>query len=482
MTDSRRKEQKFASVPEGSSSLRHRDQAQTFFLEEQMDNITLTPHQSESAKVILQYLTGQTDHKQTVLAGSAGSGKTLTVGHIVEALVSKGYSVHLCAHAHTAVAQIKKALPEAVRGSVEASTIFSALGWRYSTKSQSSVASGGHRLAGVDVVVIDEASMIDDVMYEAFARLSDDTARPGVRLLWVGDPAQLPPVNPDNQKDVSPVFSRVQIQHRLNEVVRQAQDSPIIRASIYVRECLEKDVKPCLRELQARAGDDDRVTITSGGIAAVAEYTASAISAGLDARAVAYRNKTIDACIRIIAKKTHPEGSERLVVGDPVTFGTRYGENVSTNTSAIVTSVSECKDDHMECLKVTLKIDGVSDQGEIITPKSLDDLRRLNGALKSTHSREKIKEQKAKDAGDTSAAMAARSAYYRAGEALQEVSDHYADLRLIYSMTAHKAQGSTFDVAVIDWKDMQSCSDLSTMCRLLYVAVTRPSKFLIIVE
>jgi len=48
----------------------------------------------------------------------------------------------------------------------------------------------------------------------------------------------------------------------------------------------------------------------------------------------------------------------------------------------------------MECLKVTLKIDGVSDQGEIITPKSLDDLRRLNGALKSTHSREKIKRTK----------------------------------------------------------------------------------------
>ena len=443
---------------------------------------TLTPHQSEAAKAILQCLTGQTDHKQTVLAGSAGTGKTFTVGHIVEVLVSKGYSVHLCAHAHNAVAQIKKAIPEAVRDSVEASTIYSALGWRFSPKSQSAVPSGAHRLSGVDVVVIDEASMVDDAMYEAFAGLCEANNKSSPRLLWVGDPAQLPPVSPDDKKAESPVFLRVQNQHRLNEVVRQAKDSPIIRASMYVRECLEKGVKPCLRELQVRAADDDRVTITGGGIAAVAEYTASAISVGLDARAVAFRNKTIDACSRIIAKKTHPEGSDRLAVGDPVTFGTRYGENVSTNTSAIVTSVSECKDDHMECLKVTLKIDGVSDQGEIITPKSLDDLRRLNGALKSTHSREKIKEQKAKDAGDTSAAMAARSAYYRAGEALQEVSDHYADLRLIYSMTAHKAQGSTFDVAVIDWKDMQSCSDLSTMCRLLYVAVTRPSQFLIIVE
>ena len=442
----------------------------------------LTLHQSEAAKAILECLTGQTDHKQTVLGGSAGTGKTFTVGHIVDVLVSKGYSVHLCAHAHTAVAQIKKAIPEAIRGSVEASTIYSALGWRFSSKSQSSVSSGAHRLSGVDVVVIDEASMVDDAMYKAFAGLCEANNKSSHRLLWVGDPAQLPPVSPDDQKAVSPVFLRVQNQQRLNEVVRQAKDSPIIRASMYVRECLEKGVKPCLRELHERSGDDDRVTITSGGIAAVAEYTASAISAGLDARAVAFRNKTIDACSRIIAKKTHPEGSERLVIGDPVTFGTRYGENVSTNTSATVTSVSDCEDQHMQCLKVTLKIDGVIDQGEIITPKSLDDLRRLNGALKSTHSREKIKEKKARDAGDTSAAMEAKSAYYRAGEALQEVSDHYADLRLIYSMTAHKAQGSTFDVAVIDWKDMQSCSDLSTMCRLLYVAVTRPSQFLIIVE
>jgi hypothetical protein len=251
---------------------------------------------------------------------------------------------------------------------------------------------------------------------------------------------------------------------------------------MYVRECLERGVRPCLTALKERAGDDDRVTITTGGIAAIADYTSSALASGRDARAIAYRNKTIDALARMIAKKTHPAGAERLVVGDRVTFATRYGESVSTDTTAAITSVTAVADEHMPCIAVTLDIEGINDQGTIITPKDLEDLRRIKAALKNTHTREKARERTALASGDYGAATTAKAAYYRAGEAMQEVSDHYADIRSLYAVTAHKAQGSTFDVAIIDWRDMQSCSDLATMCRLLYVAITRPSKYLVIVD
>jgi len=422
-----------------------------------------------------------------VLAGVAGSGKTFTVGHIVKALVDKNYSVHLCAHAHTAVGQLRAALPESVRGAVGTSTIYAALGWRFNPKTQSAQAGGAHKMSGVDVVVVDESSMVDEEMYEAFARMAEDNdendpTTSGVRVLWVGDPAQLPPVSRDNSVIESPVFMRVQHQHRLSEVVRQAEGSPIIRASMYVRECLESGRKPDIRELVERAGDDNRVTVTGGGIAQVASYTASAIQAGMDARAVAFRNKTIDKISRMIAQSMHPPGAERLVVGDPVTFGTRYGDTVHTNTNATVTSVTDHPDENMACLKVSLSVDGGSVVDNVVTPKDLEDLRRINRVLKNTHDRGKRAERSARQAGDGPAAIAAQQEYYRAGEALEEVSSHYADLRLLYSMTAHKSQGSTFETAVIDWQDMQACSDLQTMCRLLYVAVTRPSKFLIIVE
>jgi len=447
--------------------------------------MTLTPQQQTAASAILQCLSGETDHTHTVLAGHAGTGKTYTVGHIVQALVDKGYSIHLAAHAHTAVAQLRAALPADTRAAVCCSTIFSALGWRFSAKSQAAVESGAHRLSGVDVVVVDESSMVDDRMFDSFFSLA---ARCGLRMLWVGDPAQLPPVDPGNHKARSPVFARVQDQHRLSEVVRQAEGSPIIRASMYVRECLEAGTKPDVGELAERAGDaadgSSAVSIATGGVAAVADYTQSAVRARLDARAIAFRNKTVDAIGRMVAAALHPQGAHRLVAGDPVTFGARYGERVPTNSNARVAAVSDGTAKHgvavLDCLTVGLDLDG-GERVDVYTPAKADDLRRVVGALKSTHALNKRLEKACSDKGDTHGASLARTGYQDAGAMIQQIQDEYADLRLLYSMTAHKAQGGTFDVAIIDWRDMQSCSSIETMCRLLYVAVTRPAKYLVIV-
>jgi hypothetical protein len=54
-----------------------------------------------------------------------------------------------------------------------------------------------------------------------------------------------------------------------------------------------------------------------------------------------------------------------------------------------------------------------------------------------------------------------------------------APLRHAYACTVHKSQGSTYDVAFIDFSDMYRSEDRS---KLMYVAVTRTSNFLVIVE
>jgi hypothetical protein len=42
--------------------------------------------------------------------------------------------------------------------------------------------------------------------------------------------------------------------------------------------------------------------------------------------------------------------------------------------------------------------------------------------------------------------------------------------------TIHKSQGSTFDFAVIDYWDLMTCTQINTLARLLYVAVSRAKK------
>lgn len=77
---------------------------------------------------------------------------------------------------------------------------------------------------GYKVIVLDECSMLPKGMW-------DRLLSHGVYVIACGDPAQLPPINPEDDNhalDKPHIF--------LDEIMRQAQDSEIIRLSMWVRE------------------------------------------------------------------------------------------------------------------------------------------------------------------------------------------------------------------------------------------------------
>jgi len=57
--------------------------------------------------------------------------------------------------------------------------------------------------------------------------------------------------------------------------------------------------------------------------------------------------------------------------------------------------------------------------------------------------------------------------YYRLGE-------DFADVRYCFAQTVHKSQGSTFDTAYVDYRDITKCRGNVTEQALAYVAATRP--------
>ena len=73
-----------------------------------------------------------------------------------------------------------------------------------------------------DIIVIDEASMVD-------AKMIEDIKKHGVRILAVGDHGQLPPVAGDGSLMLEPHL-------RLEKIHRQAEGSPIIQLSRVIRE------------------------------------------------------------------------------------------------------------------------------------------------------------------------------------------------------------------------------------------------------
>lgn len=84
-------------------------------------------------------------------------------------------------------------------------------------------------------VVVDEASMVG---YEVFKNLYKFCKSLNLNLVLVGDGFQLPPVEMDKTKQSFSVFAPefpAHVKVQLTEVLRQAQDNPIIRAGMGLR-------------------------------------------------------------------------------------------------------------------------------------------------------------------------------------------------------------------------------------------------------
>jgi exodeoxyribonuclease V alpha subunit len=116
--------------------------------------------------------------KCVIITGGAGTGKTFTVSRIVEAAESGNLDVILCAPTGKAAKRMETMVGR------EATTIHKLLGY---TGVGFSVT-----LVPADMIIVDEASMIDSILMGAFL----DRLSPNCAVVLVGDPNQLPPVGP----------------------------------------------------------------------------------------------------------------------------------------------------------------------------------------------------------------------------------------------------------------------------------------------
>ncbi len=149
-----------------------------------------------------------------VITGGPGTGKTTTTLGIISALRRGGARLALCAPTGRAA----KRLTEVTK--VEAGTIHRLLGYQPDRRA---FQHDDTSPLPADVVLVDEASMIDTVLFAALLR----AMKPEARLVLVGDADQLPSVGPGQVlRDV--IASGVAPFVRLTEVFRQASRSRII--------------------------------------------------------------------------------------------------------------------------------------------------------------------------------------------------------------------------------------------------------------
>jgi exodeoxyribonuclease-5 len=179
-----------------------------------------TPHQDAALKAVSDWLRSKPGKKSSPqvfrLFGYAGTGKTTLARHLAEGIDG---TVKYAAFTG------KAALVMRSRGCDGASTIHSLI---YRPK-ESGEETPTFELwdeapaSRAKLIVIDEASMVD-------AELGRDLMSFGAPVLVLGDPAQLPPIQGGG------FFTNQEPDVMLTEVHRQAQDDPIVKLSMDVRE------------------------------------------------------------------------------------------------------------------------------------------------------------------------------------------------------------------------------------------------------
>lgn len=152
----------------------------------------------------------------TVIAGYAGSGKSTLVSHIIDAL--QIYKDDVCYITYTGKASLVLREKNCENSMTAHRLLYHSKELPDGTFEHKPKEFLEYKYK---IIVVDEVSMIPEEMWNLL--LSH-----GVHVIALGDPYQIPPINGE-----SPVLSHPHI--FLDEIVRQAQDSEIIRLSMDIR-------------------------------------------------------------------------------------------------------------------------------------------------------------------------------------------------------------------------------------------------------
>ncbi len=152
-----------------------------------------------------------------VLTGGPGTGKTTVVRALIRIFDSMGYDIALAAPTGRAAKRLSEAT------SMEAKTLHRLLEMSYEPSGQNVFARNENALLDEQVIIVDEASMIDHLLMCALLK----AIKAGARLIIIGDADQLPSVGAGNVLYDIIDSNRFAI-IRLNEIFRQAQASMIV--------------------------------------------------------------------------------------------------------------------------------------------------------------------------------------------------------------------------------------------------------------
>jgi hypothetical protein len=432
--------------------------------------MTLTEHQQKIFNDIIDGIEESLKLGQRFigsLSGPAGTGKTVMTAEIIEYLLKHYPHKHLRiatpTHKSLRVANnfIGKTLKK--HKNFSSSTIHSYLKLKMERIEDKIVFTedfgNNAKTDHTKHLIIDESSMVSELL---FNHVKAKAIAVGLDvILFVGDKIQLLPVD----GKTNPIFSDIN-QYELTEVVRQAQDSPILKKATEIRKCIEAENYD-MNVLTFNEFKDS----TNGIIVVddVKDLLKEYLSNDGDKTLSAFTNNSVNTYNDFIRKMVNGSTAlPMLIEGEQVVLQEAYENNGKFIQNGDTVTVYSPYLDHHPALKInywtfTPKDDDLEDID--IRVVDIDSIARYNSLLdrialkaKSLKSNKQYKEAK------------------EMWEKYWEVKNMFVDIKYNFCHTIHKLQGSTYENVFLNLKEtIQNSSDKDTLFRLVYVALTRAS-------
>ncbi len=421
----------------------------------------LNKEQEEGSKKIIDFALNRNGPRIFTLSGPPGSGKTFMLKDTLSYIYTPDIMVGAISHAAT---QILK--NQMNNRSYRVLTLASMLAMKY-TETDGIIKFVPNRFAEMPIktaglLILDEVSMIDDTLYDLILA----NALKGTKIIAVGDPAQLPPIE---QQHDSKFFDNITF--NLSTIIRFGANLQEL-AQIYRKEIESINQGYMIDKWAINKATGRKTKVDSNGdgyifeksIKEMIHIAANAIKEHNTnknfARILAYKNDTVNLVNHAVRQLIYGKNLPSYLPGETVISETTYGgvsKRLYNKQVLKVKSAVELMGPYgMPCYGLTFEEDAPF-QNIVYTLRKDDEGNLPKEYLTLLY---KFK------------SIAKRTNKWRNYFALQEA---FAWFSYGYSMNLYKSQGGTFDNIYLLEDEVLGVKPLSEKHKLqaLYVAVTR---------
>lgn len=464
--------------------------------------ITYNKEQQSAIINAVSFLKTNTDPKQYyVIEGKAGTGKTTIAKEILKEF--DGEMIYIAAVSHKAKGVIKSSFGDDIDNKMFFS-IAGLLGMKgfNDNSTQQIKFVNGEKVRLLDappaILVIDEASMITEDVLNRIITINESLSRP-FQMLFLGDIGQIQPIRDDQSefyrthKDLlnkkSDIFNSKH-KSKLITRVRQGEANPILPYADYFWENSQKEspeLNPTQHIVRNNQITDKGSLLFSNSegevLNSVIKAVKNAVEKGLTnhIKIVTYHVDEKTELNNKIHESLFGKGSD-YSKGDMLILNAPYDlpdtkATIENSAEIQVKSIADTDVDeygthtlYLETTGTAYTRTGVEIKDCTIQVVSRQDIEKYNkklGELASVAKRQTNRISKK-----------------QAWDEFWEYKGRYADIDFGYAITAHKSQGSTYDIVVVDEKDIMGTSATSNQekSELIYTALTRPRKTAIVIS